>query len=308
MKIEGANLGKKEVEYRPLSEYQLFTDEGQEILKKLEQLYLKFQAESKQTEVKPFPQKGGKVEISQGMVNHKCSNSIDSLRTLSQYGILASEWFGEIESEKEGVFCAFVDRIHSEEYDKINGNRAKLNRAKLLNAQRLRSFGDDVILFFDTTNPIMEQLLHLDYFEYEKVKQQNPEKLTKIYSKDEIELFDSIIEPFSLNGKDHHTKDILPYCDWSAIPGGIPSQLVNGICTKRQNYDKEYIDEVSKLFPNATIFNGELEILHTSKREKDTQKLGEETLEERKDIVLLDEIEQAQENQVEKIDKQKEGK
>ena len=154
----------------------------------------------------------------------------------------------------------------------------------------------------------MEQLLHLDYFEYEKIKQQEPEKLTEIYSEEEIKLFDSIIEPFSPCSKNYHIKDMLPYCDWSAIPGGIPSQLVNGICIKNKQYDKEYIDEVSKLFSNATIFNGELEIVHTPKIEKSTQELGKETLEEQEDIALLDEIEQVQENQEKTINDQKEIK
>ena len=52
--------------------------------------------------------------------------------------------------------------------------------------------------------------------------------------------------------------------------------------------------EVSQLFPNATIFNGDLEILVIPKREKSTQELGKETLEEQEDTRLLDEIEQAQ--------------
>ena len=302
MKIKGANLGEKEVEYKLLSEFPFFSDERQEIVKRLEQLYLKFQTESKETNVKPFPQKDGKVEIMPGMVNHRCSNSLDSLRALSQYGILASEWFGQMESEREGVFCSFVDRIHSEE--ESDGRKQYI--AKKLNLQRLKSISNDVILFLDTTNPIMEQLLHLDYFEYEKVKQQNPEKLTEIYSKDEIELFDSIIEPLSPAGKDFHTKDSLPYCDWFAIPGGIPAILVNGICTKNKSYDKEYIDEVSKLFPNATIFNGELEILQIPQKGKSTQELGKETLEEQEDVALLDKIERVLENQERTTDSHRE--
>lgn len=293
MKIRGANLGEEEVEYRLLSEYPFFRGARQKVVKRLEQLYLKLQEESKQTEIKPFPQKQGKVEILPGMVNHRCSNSIESLRTLSQYGILASEWFGQIESEREGVFCAFVDRIHTEE----QADERRKSRASALNVQRLKSPRNDIILFLDDTNPIMQQLLHLDYFEYEKVKQQTPDKLTQMYSKEEIRILDFIIEPFSPGGRDYHTKDILPYCDWSAIPGGIPSTLVNGICTKNKSYEKEYIAEVSRLFPNATIFNGELEILVAPKREKDTQELGKETLEEQEDTRLLDEIEQVQLNQ-----------
>lgn len=304
MKIQGANLGEKEVEYKLLSEYPFFNDERQAVLKKIEQLYLKYQEDSKETDIIPFPQKDGKVEILPGMINHRCSNSLESLRTLSQYGILASEWFGQIESEREGVFCSFVDRIHTED----NSDKRKQDRARILNLQRLKSMGNDLILFFDNTNPVMEQLLHLDYFEYEKVKQQTPEKLTEIYTSDEIEVFEKIIEPFSPEGRNYHTKDMLPYCDWSAIPGGIPSTLVNGICTKTKSYDREYIEEVSKLFPNATIFNSELEIIYAPKKEKSTQEFGKETLKEQEDTALLDEIAQTQANQEKIITNQRENK
>lgn len=254
MKIQGANLGEKEVEYKLLSEHPFFRDARQEVVKKLEQLFLRYQEESRETTVRPFPQKDGKVELLQGMLNHRCSNSLEVLRTISQYGILASEWFGQIESEREGAFCSFVDRIHAED----NPDKRKQDRARILNLQRLKSMSRDLVLFFDTTNPVMEQLLHLDYFEYEKIKQQTPEKLSEVYTSDEIEIFEQIIGPFSQSSRNYHTRDMLPYCDWSAIPGGIPSWLVNGICTKNISYDKDYIDEIAKLFPNATIFNAEL--------------------------------------------------
>lgn len=254
MKIEGRNLGKKEVEYKLLSQYPYFNDERQELIKKIEEMYLKYREEAKGTEIRPFPKCDNKVVLNPGMINHKCSNSLEALRAISQYGILASEWFGQIESEREGVFCSFVDRIHSED--------SSDNRARILNLQRLKSKSNDIVLFFDTTNPVMEQLLHLDYFEYEKVKLQTPEKIDEMYTKDELELFEQIIEPFSPGGKKYHVNSWLPYCDWSAIPGGIPSALVNGICVKNESYDKEYIEEIAKLFPNTTIFNGDLEILH----------------------------------------------
>ncbi len=299
MKIQGANLGTQEVEYKLLSEYPFFSDERQEVVKKLEQLYLNLFEESKGTDIQPFPQKEGKVEILSGMINHRCSNSLDSLRTLSQYGILASEWFGQIESEREGVFCSFVDRIHSEE--KHN------SRAKVLNTQRMKSRDNSVVLFLDSTNPIMEKLLHLDFFEYVKIKQLSPEKISELYTSEELELFEKIIEPFSPCGKNFHIKNVLPYCDWSAIPGGIPSALVNGICTKTKIYSMEEIEEITKLFPSATIFNGDLEIIYTPKKEKSTQDLGRETLEEQRDVTLLYEIETEQTRQEKAITNQRES-
>ena len=57
MKIRGANLDEKEVEYKLLSEYPFFNDERQDIVKKLEQLYLKFVEASNNTKITCFPQK-----------------------------------------------------------------------------------------------------------------------------------------------------------------------------------------------------------------------------------------------------------
>ena len=294
MILRGGNSAETEVEYRLLSEYPFFSNKRRQAdVKKLEQLYLKFREESKKTNIKPFPQKDGKVEILPGMINHKCSNSLESLQGISQYGILASEWFGKIESEKEGIFCAFVDRIHQEN---VPDNPRKQQQAKTNNSRNLKPETPDprVLLFFDNTNPILEQLLHLDYFEYEKVKQLTPEKITEIYSQEEIELFDQIIEPFSPASKNFHINWAVPFCDWSAIPGGIPSELVNGICTRGENYDKEYIETVANLFPNATIFNGDLEILHTPKRKDNYQELINEILQE-ENTMFFENIEYANE-------------
>lgn len=266
MKIVGANLGEQEVTYKSLSEHIFFNDERQDIVKRLEQFYLGIAEKSKRVKITPFPQENGKAIIQAGMINHRCSNSIEALTAISQYGILASEWFGIPESEREGVFCAFVDRIH---YENDTDTRFRQQRARSLNRQRLKSLSNDVILFMDSMNPLMQKLLHLDYFEFERVKQQEPEKLNESYTVDEIKMFESIIEPFSYAGRDFHTNDSLPYCDWSAIPGGIPSSLINGICIKNKQYDKTYIEEVTKLFPNATIFNGELEIVYSPSKKKD---------------------------------------
>lgn len=45
------------------------------------------------------------------------------------------------------------------------------------------------------------------------------------------------------------------YC--SVISGGIPSELINGICVKNNNY----LDEISEMFPNAIIFDSKKKVL-----------------------------------------------
>ena len=79
----------------------------------------------------------------------------------------------------------------------------------------------------------------------------------------------SLIEPLSPAGTDMRNKYNSKTNYWSAIPGGIPSRIVNGLCIKKNDYSEEELEELSSLFPNATIFNNNLEIVHERKKDKE---------------------------------------
>lgn len=256
MIIRGANLGEHEVKFRALSKWKYFDGdliENNKILEDIEQIYLKNYKKSKEIDVKPMLHEEGKVLIKPGMVNHSCSSHLDSLSSISKLGILASEWFGKPESEAEGLFCVFLDRIHEETNSQAKHENIKTMKGKADNSQ--------VVLFFDDEHPVMKDLLHLDYFEYEKIKQLQPEMLDEIYTEEEKNIFDNIIEPYSEFGAHFHVTSGIPYCDWSAIPGGIPPFLVNGICIGQMESSKEYLEQISSFFPNATIFDSERNIV-----------------------------------------------
>ena len=72
----------------------------------------------------------GNVVIPLNALNHRCSNSIESLKNISKYGLLASEWFGELESEREGCFCTFLSRMKGENYP-YSGDLAEDDRSRL---------------------------------------------------------------------------------------------------------------------------------------------------------------------------------
>lgn len=268
MKIRGANLGEHEVDFRLLSKWNYFgTNESKNLLvKKIERVYQFLYKESKKLEIKSMQHKDGKVEINPGMLIHSCSSHIDSLSSISQRGILASEWFGKVESEYEGVFCAFLDRIHDESNPQGKSENRKTMEGK--------SDNSCVTLFFDEKNPVMNSLLHLDFFEYEKIKNTDPERLKDVYSKEIIEIFDNIIEPESTASDiiiRSKIKGDLARSEWSAIPGGIPPFLVNGICVCKLECTNEYIEELSSLFPNATIFDHERNIIKMPLKSKEKE-------------------------------------
>ena len=255
MKIKGANLGEQEAEFNKLSNFNWTENEElRNCIKYIEYMYYSMLDKKNITTVKPFSvDENGKVIIKAGMVNHRCSTDFDTLRFISEYGVLASEWFGILESEREACFCTFVSRIKNENYP-YKGDLAEDNHSRL-------NIGKNIILFFDESNPIMQYLLRMDYFEYEKMKNDNKDNLHSLYTEEEIELFDKLIEPLSPAGKDMRKDYDFKTNYWSAIPGGIPAFLINGICVKNNEFTEAEISEISRLFPNATIFRGNLEIL-----------------------------------------------
>lgn len=255
MKIKGANLGVQEVEFNKLTNFEWTKNaDVQKLISYIENIYCSILQKKDISTIQTFPvDENGKVIIKPGMINHKCANDFEILNFISKYGVLASEWFGILESEREGCFCTFVSRLKSEDYP-YKGDLAEDNYSRL-------NIGKNIILFFDATNPIMQYLLHLDFFEYEKIKNSGKDKLHELYTKEEIEMFDKLIEPLSPAGLDMRKEYEFKTNYWSAIPGGIPSFLINGICIKNNAFTEATLDEVSKLFPNATIFNGNLDVV-----------------------------------------------
>lgn len=259
MIINGANLGKVEVNYNRLSNYSWSENKDiKKLILYLENLYYEISKKEKDFEISQFPiDNNGKVLIEPGMLNHSCSGDIEILKNISKYGILASEWFGVLESEREGCFCTFLSRMKNDDY-KYKGSLAEDNYSRL-------NIGKNVLLFLDAKNPIMQYLLHLDYFEYENIKKNNNESIRNKYSDEEIELFDKLIEPISPAGTDMRKDYDFKFNYWSAIPGGIPSFLINGICIKKIEYSEDQLDELNELFPNATIFKNNLDIVRYPK-------------------------------------------
>lgn len=248
MIIKGANTEIDSVELKRLSEYNWFKDpKYMEIVKSIENLYLNAREEAKLQNISSMGiDENNQVVIDEHALNHRCSNSIEALETISKYGVLATEWFGELESEREACFCAFLSRMKGEDYPS-RGDLAEDDKTRL-------NIGNNILLFFDENNPVMNYLLHLDYFEFEYKKRTDPEYSSK-YSEDELKILEGLIEPLSPAGKDMRKSYNFKTNYWSAIPGGIPSELVNGICIKNNIYSEEEVDKINNLFPNAVLFD-----------------------------------------------------
>jgi len=221
-----------------------YKDNVKRLLTFLENIYLTSNEKSTNEKITPFPIDEGKVLITQESIVH--ATSFSQLSGISRGGLLASEWFGELESENEGRFCCFFTKVNQ------NGN-----------SNRVLHNGT-VYLYFDTDSPIAKLLFSMDYFAYEKMKSKNPDLIKKIFLPEVVELFETVIEPLSPGGVDMHNYSRTS--SWMAIPGGMPSQLVKGIMlsSKEENLD-EMAEYCMELFPKATVFDDNKTVLRMPK-------------------------------------------
>ena len=274
IKVNGNNLTcDEEVSFDLISNYFDLEDWQIEILDYWQKYYLSIYVQSESDEIKPLDIEDGKVVIKEGQPFHTMPARLASLKNISVGGLLASEWFGILESENEASLCTFLDTIHPEIPEKQFGlypNKeemdyiSKWNRSIQNRKAALASESSRITLYFDMENPIMKTLMSYDFFEYLKVRKNNPEKLDELYPYKLRELYEGLCDAENMNfSSKFHNDNNYQRKSWLAIPMGIPPFLINGICinSKANSELLDNLDEISELFPHATIFNENREVL-----------------------------------------------
>ena len=277
-KIVGANMGvidnakfnmltdlKHEVEY---------SDEELKLLEAFEQKIIELydRASGKglkeETTIHPMQVENGKVKMYDGQICHRCTPSLETLENISVGGVLASEWFGKRESEKEGFLCAFATKTIT---------TGQSSRDMFDQRWRTPNKGQ-CFIFLDEKNPLMQELEKNDFFEYQHQKAiSTEEELNEKYSPGIRKLYDQIIGPLSPSSKHFHDNPTKLTYGWLAIPGGIPPQLINGLqlstdCEIMQGTKEEIqqrIEYLQTLYPNATIFDQNQIVLSSPSQKKD---------------------------------------
>ena len=269
--IEGRNLGSVEkVSFDLLTKRFGSNEETIRALEYLQNQYFSFYEElsSSNSIITPIVTEDGLVKIEPGTPFHRCIPKLSTLKNISIGGLLASEWFGIPESELEGAFCSFINTI-------IGENDKTILNSYVQNKLASTSMYGDCVLYFDSNNPVMQKLLQMDFFKYAKSKNDNPNEYKNEYSPELVDLFEKVIYPLSPAGIDMHEIEGGRTYYWRAIPGGIPPQLINGICiNSKQHKDLlENISIISSLFPNATIFDETKKVLvYPQEREQQNNK------------------------------------
>ncbi len=269
--ISGMNLDSVDnCHFDSLSE-QIKPKSGKELLaiKNLEAFYFNLFStiEDSDFSIPRIDESYDKVVLDENSYFHILPANMEVLKSISMAGLVASEWFGQLEKEKEACFCTFLNRFNSLEENKMTNNRnAYYNYLMYVTSDT------HVWLFFDKRNYYMNELLKLDFFEYQKIRKTKKDKLTSSYPKEIIDIYENLILPLSPSSSDFHDKFSRTYF-WSAIPGGIPPMLINGICIGDDSKLYQELDTIKVLFPNATIFDGKRNILGYGKNIKENRHL-----------------------------------
>ena len=244
--IEGRNLGRQDnVRFNHLYMMDGFTPEQREAAVNFEERFQVMWDKAEESSVNPLVTE--KWIIPEGTISHNCIFNMDQLRSISQSGVLATEWFGIPESELEGRCCAFVDE--------------SLSTRCLISPTRVTPtvYRTGAVIYFDKDNELMQDLLSVDFFEY-MARKGRGEDLSS-YPPVIREFYDQVVEPYSPAGKKMHDRPGSRTYSWRAIPGGIPAKLINGISIHSSVATPEVVAELNQLFPNATIYNEIMETL-----------------------------------------------
>lgn len=218
------------------------TERQTTLLELLENLY--YEGLETEHKITPIEVKDGKAIIPKSKPYHRCwinnEDNLAKLETISDLGLIASEWFGIYEAEGEGRFCVFAQTDEVKTYPET----------KPL-----------IKIYFDETSDYWKKLASYDHFEYLHIKNTNPDMIEKIYPPEIIALYEEIISPLS-STNDFHSDPSSEEFTWMALPGGIPPQLIAGIKIQSTNtLLMENLEKIQKLFPNAVIFDENNKVL-----------------------------------------------
>ncbi|MGN0798285.1 MAG: hypothetical protein ACI4L7_01795 [Christensenellales bacterium] len=175
-------------------------------------------------------------------------------------GIVPSEYFGILESEREACFCTSLARIYK--YDTkahpIRNMRSTLNKEGLFRGQFSRRSQDSPSehVFFILDDQIYADIENNNFFALKQYPDDSKEQIDikeqKFYSlSHEEQLLYKTLSSIS------HGVSNFEESEWFAYPGGIPSKYISGIVMDSEltAIDPNLSATLEKFFPQATIIN-----------------------------------------------------
>lgn len=223
------------------------------MLELIESLYKK---SSEKSYVKPIEFADGYAILEDRKVllhNTPLPEDITEMESRKELGFLASEWFGKLENMHEDAFCCSFTKhkgLKPQSLDDEFQPYFDIDEFKDVEPEPIITF------IFDAECESLKPLLRLDLFQYCRNKKDN--NLSK-YTQQEIELLEYLLKwsPSAMSVAESQPT-------WSAIPGGVQSNMVIGVMMKHvKENSKEYemALKIADLF-NVPLFKRDLSVVN----------------------------------------------
>ena len=176
----------------------------------------------------------------------------DELNSRKELGLIASEWFGKLESRQEDRFCcSFVKSLGVQPKDNTDQDK-------------------QLTFIVDTEVQELRKLLHLDLFQYSRKKRAGD---LSSYTEEEQKNIEALLEWSPTAG---YVAEKNP--TWSAIPGGIPSKYIIGIIAQGYNpeTDAELLKQIGDKF-NVPVMDPSLNILYKNQNQEQDKEENNQT-------------------------------
>lgn len=187
-------------------------------------------------------------------------NPSEVFQSYGDIGIVPSEYFGILESEREACFCSSLARIYKYDTkeDPIRNMRSALNPDGLFKKHLSRRWSDapSEHIFFILDEQISKDIENNNFFALRQYPDDSSEKISakseKFYSlPPEEQMLYKTLNTIS------HGVSTYEESEWFAYPGGIPSKYINGIVMDSllTTIDPNLSATLEKTFPQATIID-----------------------------------------------------
>ena len=179
------------------------------------------------------------------------------LESYGDIGIVPSEYFGILESEREACFCVSLARLYerNRNEDPIRVIRCQLKSNGMI-ARVLHTDTPNENVFFLLDDQISADIENNNFFALKEYPDDSKETIDAKQAKFDALPPDQQLLYSAINAVSHGVSTY-EESEWFAFPGGIPSKYINGIVmdSRLMETDPNLSSTLDKHFPQATIIN-----------------------------------------------------
>jgi len=172
-------------------------------------------------------------------------------------GIVPSEYFGILESEREACFCVSLARTYerNQQDDPLRISRCALKSNGQFKGYISENYPSDNV-YFILDEQIYSEIEKNNYFAIKQYKSDSQAQIDAKQAKIDALSPDEQVLYKTLNTFSHGVSSY-EESEWFAFPGGIPSKYINGIVmdSRLMDTDPSLSATLEESFPQATIID-----------------------------------------------------